>query len=112
MQIASLSPLFDPQAGVQRTCWSKNFIKGVPYSNATHYANPDVDALLEGAAIEANQQKRVEMLMKIQELVMHDVPTINLVMPVRETIHTKRTDGMADTASGFEGTFASAYISA
>ncbi len=112
MQIASLSPLFDPQVGVQRTYWSKNFIKGVPYSNATHYANPEVDALLEGAAIEADAKKRVDMWMKIQELVMRDVPTINLVMPVWETIHTKRTSGMADTASGFEGTFASAYISA
>lgn len=112
MQIASLSPLFDPQVGVQRTYWSKNYIKGVPYSNATHYANPEVDALLEGAAVEASPEKRIEMWMKIQDLVMHDIPTINLVMPIWETIHTTRSHGMADTASGFEGTFASAYISA
>ncbi|RWX74793.1 ABC transporter substrate-binding protein [Neorhizobium lilium] len=112
MQIASLSPLFDPQLGVQRTYWSKNFVKGVPYSNATHYANPEVDRLLEASTIEANQAKRVEMWMKIQELVMTDVPTINLVMPTWETIHSKRAMGLADTGSGFEGTFASAYVAA
>lgn len=112
MQIASLSPLFDPQVGVQRTYWSKNYIDGVPYSNATHYANPEVDALLEGAAVEASHEARVEMWMKIQEIVMTEVPTINLVMPAWETIHTSRAHGMADTASGFEGTFASAFIQA
>ncbi|MHA6692494.1 ABC transporter substrate-binding protein [Devosia sp. A449] len=112
IQLASLSPLFDPQVGVQRTYWSKNFIKGVPYSNATHYSNPEVDALLEAAAIDPDHGQRVEKWMRIQDIIMEEVPTINLVMPVFETIHNTRCHGLADTASGFEGNFSSAYISA
>ena len=46
------SNLFDPTVGVQRIYWSKNFKKGVPFSNGSHYDNPKVDALLEGAAVE------------------------------------------------------------
>ena len=42
------SNLFDPTVGVQRRYWSKNFKKGVPFSNASHDDNPKVDALLEG----------------------------------------------------------------
>lgn len=109
LQIASLSPLFDPQVGVQRTFWSKNFVKGVPFSNATHYANAEVDALLEASAIELDQQERVKMWWRIQEIVMTEVPDLNLVMPSWETIHNINTFGMADTAAGFEGTLASVY---
>lgn len=110
MQLASLSPLFDPQVGVQRTYWSKNYIQGVPYSNATHYANPEVDALLEGAAVEASHEKRVQMWMDLQDIIMREIPTVSIAMPAWETIHSARTHGMADTASGFEGNFASAFI--
>jgi peptide/nickel transport system substrate-binding protein len=36
------SNLFDPTVGVQRIYWSKNFKKGVPFSNASNYNNPKV----------------------------------------------------------------------
>ena len=39
----------DPQLAVY---WSKNIIKGVPFSNASHYANPEMDKLLEANPLE------------------------------------------------------------
>jgi peptide/nickel transport system substrate-binding protein len=39
----SLSNTFDPTLGVQRAYWSKNFKVGLPFSNASHYENADVD---------------------------------------------------------------------
>ncbi len=39
-----MSNLFDPTVGVQRLYWSKNFKKGVPFSNGSGYSNPEVDS--------------------------------------------------------------------
>ncbi len=55
-----LSNIFDPTVGVQRLYWSKNFKKGVPFSNGSHYSNPEVDRLLEAASVETDPEKRVE----------------------------------------------------
>jgi peptide/nickel transport system substrate-binding protein len=110
MMISSSSPLCDPQLGVQRLYWSKNFIIGVPYSNATHYNNPEVDKLMEDAAVEADQAKRVALWKRMQEIVMVEVPSINIAMPLWSTVHNVKAHGLADTASGFEGNFATVYL--
>src|SRR5207237_1255826 len=47
-----MSHSFDPTVGVQRLYWSKNFKPGVPFSNGSGYSNPEVDRLLEAAAVE------------------------------------------------------------
>ncbi|MBV9971378.1 MAG: ABC transporter substrate-binding protein, partial [Xanthobacteraceae bacterium] len=44
--------MFDPTVGVQRLFWSKNFKRGVPFSNGSHYESAEADALLEAAAVE------------------------------------------------------------
>ena len=56
----SFSNLFDPSVGVTRIYWSKNIVKGVPFSNTSYYRNPEVDALLEQAAIEPDPEKRIQ----------------------------------------------------
>ena len=61
------SNLFDPTVGVQRIYWSKNFKKGVPFSNGSHYDNPKVDALLEGAAVENDPVKRKADVHRVPE---------------------------------------------
>jgi len=105
-QIASLSNLFDPQVGVQRVLWSKNFVKGVPFSNGMNYANQEVDTLLEASAIELDHEKRVSMWKRIQEIVINEVPCINIVSLDWSTVHNANVTGHSDTASGFEGNFA------
>ena len=62
------SNLFDPTVGVQRIYWSKNFKKGVPFSNGSNYNNPKVDALLEGAAVENDPVKRKAMFVEFQKI--------------------------------------------
>src|SRR6266404_475400 len=68
------SNLFDPTVGVQRIYWSKNFKKGVPFSNGSHYDNPKVDALLEGAAVENDPAKRKQMFIDFQRIIAAEVP--------------------------------------
>jgi len=106
------SNLYDPTVGVQRLYWSKNIIKGVPYSNGTYYRNPKVDQLLEAAATENDPARRKELFLEFQKIVMADLPNINIGVPRWYTIHTKRALGHSVTADGLEGNLAYAYVTA
>jgi len=106
----SFSNLFDPTVGVQRIYWSKNIVKGVPFSNTSYYRNERVDTLLETAATEPDPAKRKAEFKELQEIVMHDAPDINVGVPRWYTIHSKRALGHSVTADGIEGNFAFAYV--
>ncbi len=106
----SFSNLFDPTVGVQRIYWSKNIVKGVPFSNTSYYRNPKVDALLEAAAIEPDPAKRRAEFLEFQNIVMHDAPDINVGVPRWITIYNPRVQGHTHTADGIEGNLAYTYI--
>ena len=110
MCCTGFSNLFDPSVGVARVYWSKNIIKGVPFSNTSYYRNPKVDALLEAAAIEPDPTKRVAEWMEFQQIVMHDAPDINIGVPRWITIYNRRVQGHSITADGIEGNLAYAYV--
>jgi len=106
LHLASISNLFDPQVGVQRLYWSKNIIKGVAFSNGTGYQNPEVDKLLEDAAVSPDQAARIEMWKKVQRIVMNEVPSFPLVMAPWQTISNKRIADHTTNSEGFEGSMA------
>jgi peptide/nickel transport system substrate-binding protein len=108
--LASISNLFDPQVGVQRLYWSKNLIKGVPFSNGTAYNNPEVDALLEASAVSPDRLDRIEKWKKIQDIVMRDVPNFPIAMPSWLTISQSRVKDHTTNADGFEGSLARVYL--
>lgn len=105
-----MSNLFDPTVGVQRLYWSKNFRKGVPFSNGAAYANPKVDALLEAAAIELDSKKRVEQWREIQQVLVEDLPAIDIVSPPEITVYNKRISQHTVGAEGVSGSLAYAYL--
>src|SRR5262249_34461858 len=102
--------MFDPTVGVQRLFWSKNFQPGLPFSNASHYANKEVDQLLEEAAIEANPDKRLAYFSRFQELVARDLPDVTLLAPAQITIHRINLRDHSITADGVAGNLADAYL--
>ncbi|SSW67865.1 ABC transporter substrate-binding protein [Achromobacter agilis] len=104
------SNLFDPTVGVQRLYWSKNFIKGVPFSNGTHYRNPKVDELLEAAAVENDPVRRVELFKAFQQIVAQEVPDLNLYQPEFITIANQRVHDHSLTADGVESNLADVYL--
>jgi peptide/nickel transport system substrate-binding protein len=104
------SNLFDPTVGVQRLYWSKNFVKGVPFSNATHYNNPQVDKLLEDAAVENDPDKRVQLFKEFQQIVARDIPDLNLYQPEFITIANQRVHDHSLTADGVESNLADVYV--
>ncbi|WP_412066850.1 ABC transporter substrate-binding protein [Rhizobium sp. SYY.PMSO] len=105
-----MSNLFDPTVGVQRLYWSKNFQPGVPFSNGSAYNNPKVDALLEASAIEVDSKKRVEQWRQIQEILVDDLPALDIVSQPELTIYNKRIADHTLGGEGISGSLAYAYL--
>lgn len=82
--------LTDPTIGVQRLYWSKNIIKGVPFSNVSGYSNPEVDRLLVAAQTEVNVAKRQALFKKFQQIIQRDLPLLNLLELQLTTLYNKR----------------------
>lgn len=101
---------FDPTLGVQRIYWSKNFKLGLPFSNASHYANPQVDKLLEAASIEIDDAKRKEQFFAFQKIVADEVPVVNLIALENVTVFNKRVKDHTIGAEGVQSNFADVYI--
>ena len=106
------SNLFDPTVGVQRVYWSKNFKKGVPFSNGSNYNNPKVDALLEGASVEIDPARRRQMFVDFQKIIADEVPDITLFSPLYLTIKNKRVHDDSITADGVEANMAQVWLDA
>lgn len=85
-----LSALTDPTLGVQRLYWSKNIVKGIPFSNATGYTNPEVDRLLEAAQMEPDDAKRVALFQDFQRIAQKDLPILNLFDMRPATVTSKK----------------------
>jgi peptide/nickel transport system substrate-binding protein len=100
----------DPTLGVQRFFWSKNFKPGVPFSNASHYANPRVDALLEAAQIEVDETKRVEDFHEFQRIIATDLPDIYTIAVQTFTVYNPKLRNHTITADGIHANLADAYL--
>jgi peptide/nickel transport system substrate-binding protein len=108
--LEALSNAFDPTVGVQRVFWSKNYKIGLPFSNAAHYSNPEVDRLLEAASVETDEAKRRQLFIQFQQIVHDDIPSIEFGANPNITISSKKVKDYAPTGEGIRGNFADLYI--
>jgi peptide/nickel transport system substrate-binding protein len=71
----------DPVIGVNRTYVTSNIRQGIIWSNTQQYSNPKVDELLDAGAIEMDPQKRKDLYLEFQKIVVDEVPIffINVV---------------------------------
>jgi peptide/nickel transport system substrate-binding protein len=76
----------DPAIGVQRFYWSKNFKRGVAFSNASNYRNAEVDRLLEEGQTETDPKRRRAIYAEFQRIVQTDLPRIPLLAPHTVTV--------------------------
>ncbi|GGD89298.1 ABC transporter substrate-binding protein [Caballeronia grimmiae] len=106
----ALANVFDPTVGVQRVFWSKNFKIGLPFSNAAHYFNPEVDRLLEAASVETDEGKRRQLFLQFQQIVHDDIPSIEFGANPNITIVSNKVRNYAPTGEGLRGNFADLYI--
>lgn len=106
----SISNLFDPAVGVQRLYWSKAFKPGVPFSNGSHYSNPEVDRLLEQASVETDPAKRIELYKQFQRIIATDIPDLNLLQIKRLTIYNQRVHNHLTDIQGTNGSLADVWV--
>ncbi|MFG1477988.1 ABC transporter substrate-binding protein [Xanthobacter sp. V4C-4] len=108
--LESLANTFDPTPGIQRVFWSKNFKVGLPFSNVSHYDNPQVDALLEAAAVESDPEKRRALWFAVQQALYDDVAAVHLIAPQGVTLFNTKVKNHTLGVTGPNGSFADLYI--
>ncbi len=96
----------DPAVGVQRYYWSKNFKRGVAFSNGAHYANPEVDRLLETAQVELDPAKRRDLYYRFQRIAMTDLPYLPLAWTHNRVASNRRVKNVLSDLAGLNGNFA------
>ncbi|WP_286673415.1 MULTISPECIES: ABC transporter substrate-binding protein [Symbiopectobacterium] len=106
----SISNLFDPAVGVQRLYWSKTYSPGVPFGNGSHYSKPEVDRLLEQAAVETDPAKRVALYKQFQRIIATEILDLNLLQINRLTIYNKHVHGFINGIQGVNGSLADVWI--
>jgi peptide/nickel transport system substrate-binding protein len=89
----------DPQLAVY---WSKNIVKGVPFSNASRYSNPEMDRMLEAVQVENDPAKRMEQFHQIQKIAARDLPILPLFELEQLTVFDKK---VRDHTMTFDGPF-------
>lgn len=100
----------DPSIGVQRIYWSKNIVKGAPFTNGSGYSSPQMDRILEAARIETDPQKRRKLWEEFQQLAMTDLPIVPLMRLEQMTITNRRVKNLVGGALGIYDTFADVYV--
>lgn len=83
---------FDPVLGIQRFYTSASIKPGVPFSNATHYATPEVDGLFKAAQGETDIAQRKALYNRIQTILQTDLPTIPLLFPASTAVSVRGLD--------------------
>jgi peptide/nickel transport system substrate-binding protein len=77
---SSWTALFsDPQIGYGKIYTSSIIGKNVPWTNASGYRNPEVDAIFAEAQREPDPQKRVALFNRFQHIVQTDLPILPLI---------------------------------
>jgi len=102
--------MFDPTVGLQRFFTSDNYRKGVAFTNASHYANPDIDRLFAEIAVESDQLKRKALIDRFQEIVADDLPVLPLMLSKPVTVANRRVVGHTVDSAGVQGNFANVWL--
>jgi peptide/nickel transport system substrate-binding protein len=100
----------DPTIGVQRIYWTKNIKKGVPFSNASGYSNPEMDQVIESAQVEHDRRKRKDLIVRLQTLAQEDLPVLDLFEVRFFTLANRRVQDHTSSAEGVYGSFASVWL--
>ncbi|MEX3633393.1 ABC transporter substrate-binding protein [Paraburkholderia sp. BR14320] len=108
--INGMSNLFDPVVGVARLYTSNNFRRGVPFTNGSHYSNPQIDLLFTQVAEETDEGRRKQLFSQIQRILEHDLPDINLVSPQYLTVYSRAVHNHTTGPDGVSASFADVWL--
>ena len=100
----------DPTIGVQRMFWSKNIVKGAPFTNGSGFSNPEADALLEAAQVEVDPARRTALWHDFQRLAMTELPIVPLLQLDMTSIVNQRVKNLVGGGLGVYDTFANVHL--
>jgi len=110
LMISSLHRLPDPTLGVQRLYWTKNIIKGAPWTNGSGYSNPVLDKVMEDAAAEPDPTKRKALIKQWQQIVQEDVPLLELIEQTWVTVSSARVHKAKPQGDGLFASLADVWL--
>jgi peptide/nickel transport system substrate-binding protein len=97
MNSGQFSTFIDPEMGLTRFLWSKAIQSGVVWTNASGYASPEMDRIIEAQKYEPRDERRVELLKQLQKVAMTDLPFLPLMEMQHVTVYSKRLHGLSKT---------------
>ncbi|WP_217808046.1 ABC transporter substrate-binding protein [Oceanibacterium hippocampi] len=110
MTMYFLTTMGDPALGVSRTFLSDNRKQGVLFTNHAGYANPEVDALFNKAAVSVDEEERKQLYSQVQKILVDDAAVLWLVELVWPTVYNKKLHNVVTGASGPNSSFADAWL--
>ncbi|TDV39072.1 peptide/nickel transport system substrate-binding protein [Paraburkholderia caballeronis] len=108
--VNGMSNLFDPVVGVARLYTTDNFRPGVPFTNGSHYSNPEIDRLFAQAAQETDETKRRQSFSQVQRILERDLPDLNLVSPQYVTVYARSVHDATTSPDGTAASFANVWL--
>ncbi len=101
----------DPQIGIEQHYWSKAESKGTPWLNASGYASPEMDHVIEAAQTETDPAKRRQLYIDLQKIAQRDLSLINLFEFRWFGVWAKNLRNVTDTSSHSRSNFAQVWFS-
>lgn len=100
----------DPTIGSQRFFLSTAIKQGTPFVNASGYSNPEMDAVLNKAAVEPNAEARKALLAEFQKIAMTDLPMLPLARPIYVTVASANVRDFITGPEGIRSNYATLSI--
>jgi peptide/nickel transport system substrate-binding protein len=100
----------DPQIGIEQHYWSKAASNGTPWFNASGYASPEMDRVIEAAQTETDPAKRRDLYVQLQKIAQRDLSLINLFEFRWFGVWAKNLRNVTDTASHSRANFARVWF--
>ncbi|MDK3018768.1 ABC transporter substrate-binding protein [Pseudodonghicola flavimaris] len=97
----------DPTIGSQRFYWSKAIAQGTPFVNASGYSSPEMDMLLEAAAVEPDPARRRQFFIEFQQRAMADLPILPLARPIYVTVASADVENFVVGPEGVRASYGS-----
>ena len=86
ISLSNQSQTIEPVPTLTQYFTTDGILKGVPFRNANGYSNPEVDTLVAEIAVETDQAKRKALMVRFQQIVMTDVPLVELVQVLSSNV--------------------------
>jgi peptide/nickel transport system substrate-binding protein len=100
----------DPQLGLDRQYWSKAISPGIPWTNVSGYANPEMDRIIEASMYAADPAERAALFRQMQRLAMTDLAILPLMEIEHFTVYSRRLHGLPTSPDGALSSLKSVWL--